>query len=64
METFSVLLALCEGNPPVTGGAVTQSFDVLFDLLLNRPTPEQTTPEQTIETSVIWNAMELIMTSL
>ena len=33
METFSTLLALCEGNPPVTGGfplqrPVTQSFDV------------------------------------
>ena len=37
METFSALLALCEGNPPVTGGfpsqrPVTRSFDVLFDL--------------------------------
>ena len=45
METFSVLLALCEGNPPVTGGfpsqkSVTQSFDVCFDLH---------TAEQTIE---------------
>ena len=38
MTTFSALLALCEGNPPVTGGfssqrPVTWSFDVLFDLL-------------------------------
>ena len=37
METFSTLLALCEGNPPVTGGfpsqkPVTQSFDIFFDL--------------------------------
>ena len=37
IETFSVLLALCEGNPPVTHGfpshrPVTRSFDVLFDL--------------------------------
>ena len=37
METFSALLALCEGNPPVTGGfpsqrPVTRSFDVFFDL--------------------------------
>ena len=37
METFSALLALCEGNPPVTGGfpsqrPVTWSFDVLFDV--------------------------------
>ena len=39
METFSVLLALCEGNPPVTGEfpsqrPVTRSFDVFFDLRL------------------------------
>ena len=37
METLSVLLALCEGNPPVTGGfpshrPVTHSFGVFFDL--------------------------------
>ena len=41
METFSVLLALCEGNSPVTGELpsqkpVTQSFDVVFDLCLNK----------------------------
>ena len=38
---FLALLALCEGNPPVTGGfssqrPVTQSFDVFFDLRLNK----------------------------
>ena len=37
METFSALLALCVGNPAVTGGfpsqrPVTRSFDVFFDL--------------------------------
>ena len=37
METFSKLLALYEGNQPVTGGfplqtPETQSFDVIFDL--------------------------------
>ena len=37
METFSALLALCEGNSPVTGEfpsqwPVTGSFDVFFDL--------------------------------
>ena len=36
METFSALLALCEGNPPVTDGfpsqrPVTENFDVFFD---------------------------------
>ena len=40
METFSALLALCEGNPSVTGGfpslrTVTRRFDVFFDLRLN-----------------------------
>ena len=37
METFSILLDLCEGNPSVTSGfpsqrAVTQNFDIFFDL--------------------------------
>ena len=41
METFSALLALCEGNSPVTGEfasrrPVTRSFDVFFDLRLNK----------------------------
>ena len=41
METFSALLVLCAGNSPVTGEfpaqrPVTRSFDVLFDLRLNK----------------------------
>ena len=41
MDTFSELLALCAGNSPVTGEfpaqrSVTQSFDVFFDLRLNK----------------------------
>ena len=40
-ETFSALLALCVGNLPVTGEfpaqrPVTRSFDVFFDLRLNK----------------------------
>ena len=63
METFSVLLVLYEGNPPVTGGfpaqtPATQSFHVFF-----LSVPEQTV-EQTVETSVIWGAIALFMTSL
>ena len=43
METFSALLALCEGN---TGGfpsqrPVTRSFDVFFDLPLNKRSSKQ-----------------------
>ena len=46
METFSVLLALGEGNSPVTGDfpsqrPVTRSFDVLFDLGLNKRLSKQ-----------------------
>ena len=41
METFSALLALCAGNSPVTGEfpkqrPMTRSFDVFFDLRLNK----------------------------
>ena len=63
METFSALLDLCEGNPPVTGGfpsqrPVTQSFDVFCDLRRKK------TVEQTIETPVIWDSIALILTLL
>ena len=41
METFSALLAFCAGNSLVTGefpaqGPVMRSFDVFFDLRLNK----------------------------
>ena len=43
---FYALLALCEGNPPVTGGfpsqrPVTQSYDVFLDLRLNKRLSKQ-----------------------
>ena len=46
METFSVLLALCAGNSPVPGEfptqrPVTRSFDVFFDLRLNKQVSKQ-----------------------
>ena len=46
IETFSALLALCEGNPPVTDGfpsqrPVTRSFDVLVDVCLNNRLSKQ-----------------------
>ena len=46
METFSVSLALCEGNPPVTDGLssqwpVTRTFDVFFDMRLNKRLSKQ-----------------------
>ena len=39
METFSALLALCAGNSPVTKVSqrpATRSFDVFFDLPMNK----------------------------
>ena len=46
METFSALLALCAGNSPVTGEfpsqrPVSRSFDVFFDLRLNKRLSKQ-----------------------
>ena len=46
METFCALLALFEGNSPVTSEfpaqrAVTQSFDIFFDLRLNKRLSKQ-----------------------
>ena len=46
METFSALLAICAGNSLVTGEfptqrPVTRSFDILFDLRLNKRLSKQ-----------------------
>ena len=46
MESFSASLSLCAGNSPVTGEfptqrPVTRSFDVFFDLRLNRGLSKQ-----------------------
>ena len=46
METFSALLAICAGNSPVLGDfptqrPVTRSFDVFFDLRLNKRLSKQ-----------------------
>ena len=46
MKTFSALLAICAGNSPVPGEfptqrPVTRSFDVYFDLCLNKRLSKQ-----------------------
>ena len=46
MEIFSVLLSIYAGDSPVTGEFPTQrpvkrSFDVFFDLRLNKPLSKQ-----------------------
>ena len=46
METFSALLAICAGNSPVPGEfagqrPVTRSFDVFFDMRLNKRLSKQ-----------------------
>ena len=53
METFPALLALCEGN---------QASDAEVLCFLSPPSKQMI--EQTIEMSVIWDAITLIMTSL
>ena len=63
METFSALLALYAGNSLGTGEfsaqrPVTQSFDVFFDLRLNKRLSTK------IVRLVIWGAIAPIMTSL
>ena len=63
METFPALLAICAGNSPVPGEfpaqrPVTRSFDVFFDLRLNKRLTEQTTVML-----VIWEAIAPIVTS-
>ena len=62
METLSALLAICDGNPPVTDWfpsqiPVNRSFDLFFDLHLNEWLKK-------IETAVISDSIQLIMTSL
>ena len=59
METFSMLLALCEGNPPVDGWfpLQRQCREALFsdaELYSLLSAPEQTV-EQRIETPKIWD---------
>ena len=56
---ISALQVLCEGNPPVSSQKVSDA-ELWFYLW---SAPEQTV-EQTIETSVIWDAVALNMTSL
>ena len=61
-EKFSALLALCEGNPPVTVDSLTKACDSeLWCFLWSAP---KQTAEQTIETPVIWDAIVFIMTLL
>ena len=63
METISALLAICEGNSPVTGEIpaqrpVTRGFDVFF---LSAP---EYTVELTMVKQVISDAIAPVMTSL
>ena len=65
METFSALLALCEGKPRVTGGSLHKGqwrWALMF-VCSFLSAPEETV-EQTMETPVIWDAIALIITSL
>ena len=62
------LLALCEGNPPVTGGfpsqrPVTRSFDVFLDLRLNNRLSKQSR-RQTILLCFICSSFAIVITTL
>ena len=62
METFSALLAICAGNSPVpsefpTRRPVTRSFDIFFDLRLNKLLSKQ-------RVAGVWDAIAPIMTPL
>ena len=62
MEKFSALLALCEGNhwSTVEPPHKDRQRGALYFVW---SAPDQTV-EQTIETPIIWDAIELIMTCL
>ena len=85
METFSALLALCAANSPFTGDfsterPVTQSFDIFFDLCLNKRLSKQSwgwwseTPSrllwrhcndwQNITVTWAWRRLKLLATNL
>ena len=58
MEAFSALPALCAGNSPLTGEfpsqrPVTRSFDVFFDLRLNKRLSKQSRRRR-FETPSLW----------
>ena len=56
METFVALLAFCEGNLPVDSSYKDQWRG---DLIFRAP---ERTVEQTVDMSVIWDAIALIVT--
>ena len=63
METFSTLLALCEGKPPVTGGfpsqrPTTRSFDDFFDLRLKRRLSKQWKAGDLTRHHTLWSVPE------
>ena len=54
IETFSASLALCKGNPPVTGGFPSQRSQQYGAFVLCLP---EEIVEETVELPVIWLAM-------
>ena len=59
METLSALLALCEGNPPVTGGFPSQRSSNADLWCFLGCYPEQAV-QQTLDLSVIWDDFTLM----
>ena len=61
IKTFSALLALCEGNPPVNGGFPSQRASKAENVCLMCASK---TVKQTVKIPVIWDAIPFIVTSL
>ena len=59
METLSALLALCGGNPPVTGGFPSQRGNNAERWCYLCCQPEQTV-QQTVDSPAIWDASEFV----
>ena len=63
METFSAMLTLCAGNSPVTGefpaqGPVTWSFDVFYDLHLNKRMSKIVRLARPVQQADLWQFIE------
>ena len=57
IEMLSVLLALCEGNPPVTGAFLSDNSSDVNCFLCWKP---EQAAELTIQLPVFWNAVTLM----
>ena len=60
MEMLSELLALCVGNPPVTGGSPSEMVSKCHGALMSSLSLAGQSVEQTVDLSMIWDAWMLM----